>query len=135
MTRILVVDDYTPFLDDVMQLVASESTKVITVTSAAAAIREIKRLPFDVVVTDLIMETRSPQDGLAVVAAAKEQDLTQVIVVTSFGRPELSVQSMQLGAFDYLERGTPGTDFSAMLVSKIRLALDYRAAKLAVRLG
>ena len=84
------------------------------------------------VVTDLLMETQSAADGLAVLTAAKRRPFTQVIVVTSFGSPELSVESMRLGAFDYLERGTPGKDFREMLTSKIRLALDYRSAKLAV---
>jgi DNA-binding NtrC family response regulator len=135
MPRILVVDDYTPFLDEVARLMADDSTKVCTATTAAAAIHEMREHEFDVVVTDLLMETHNPKDGLAVVAEAKAHDLTQVIVVTSYGSPGLSVESMRLGAFDYLERGSAGTDFRAMLVSKIRLALDYRAAKLAVRHG
>jgi len=84
------------------------------------------------VITDLMLEHQTAHDGLSVVQAARQDEFTQVIVVTAYGSPELSVEAMELGAFDYLERGTPGTNFRKMLAAKIRLALDFQSAKLAV---
>jgi DNA-binding NtrC family response regulator len=132
MTNILIADDFRPFLDEMCQLAAGAETAVVSVASSREAINRLQNNEFDLVITDLFMESQSAEDGLSVVRAAKEHWMTQVIVVTAFGKPEFSVESMRLGAFDYLERGTPGSDFRAMLCNKIRLALDYRAAKLAV---
>lgn len=131
MKTILVVDDYTPFLEDVKKLMSTEGTQVFVAESAEEAIIQIQSCAFDIVITDLLLETQTADDGLAVLKAAKANPYTQVIVVTSYGSPELSVQSMLLGAFDYLQRGIPGSNFRAMLVSKVHLAFDYRAAKLA----
>ena len=65
-------------------------------------------------ITDLLMETKAAGDGFAVLKAAKANEFTQVIVITAY-EPQLSIQTMQLGAFDYLERNAPGIDFRAML--------------------
>lgn len=132
MTNILVVDDFKPFLEELSGLAAGNETAVFVAQSSGQAIDQIRNRSFDLVITDLFMESQTAEDGLSVVKAAKGDQFTQVIVVTAYGRPELSVETMRLGAFDYLERGTPGCNFRAMLQSKIRLALDYRAAKLAL---
>jgi DNA-binding NtrC family response regulator len=90
----------------------------------------VREHDFDVIVADLKMET--DKAGLEVLKAAKEKDIyTQVIIVTAYGTPEVSVETMRLGAFDYLERNAPGTDVLTMVRSKISLALEFREAKLA----
>jgi DNA-binding NtrC family response regulator len=129
MRQILVVDDYKPFLEDVRKILCDPDTAVFTAETAREALERIGEIDFDLVITDLFMETQSADDGLQVIRAAKRNELTQVIVVTAHGRPELSVDSMRLGAFDYLEKGSPGVNFRAMLLSKTKLALDFRSAK------
>ena len=58
--------------------------------------------PFDVIVTDL----RLPGcDGIAVLRAARERDpLTSVLLMTAFGSIETAVDSMRLGAFDFVQK-------------------------------
>jgi DNA-binding NtrC family response regulator len=89
----------------------------------------IQQNVFDVIVTDLKIETEKA--GFDVLEAAKKKDIyTQVIVITAYGSPEISVQTMRLGAFDYLERNAPDTDALEMVRYKIGLALEFREAKL-----
>jgi DNA-binding NtrC family response regulator len=86
---------------------------------------------FDVIVTDLKMETATA--GFSVLRAAKAKDVTtQVIVLTAYGKPEVKAESMVLGAFDYLEtsrsdeKTTIGGIFE-VIRDKISSALCFRA--------
>lgn len=127
MTKILVVDDVPELLED-LEWVARKIGETLTASSAEDAIKLISEHDFDVVVTDLQMETEL--SGLDVLEAAKEKNpYTQVIVVTAYGTPAVSVETMRKGAFDYLERNAPGTDFLEMVREKLKLALNYTKAK------
>jgi DNA-binding NtrC family response regulator len=129
MIKILVVDDEPDLRVQLERAARGENRDVMSAEGGEEAILLIQQEDFDVIVTDLKMETDSA--GLDVLKAAKRKDVhTQVIVVTAYGTPEVSVETMRLGAFDYLERNAPGTDTLAMVRSKINLALEFRKAKL-----
>ena len=128
MARILVVDDVPVLRGHLEWAARGEGREVMAAESGEQAIGLIQQHDFDVIVSKLIMETK--EAGLDVLRAAKEKDIyTQVIMVTAYGRPEISAEAMHLGAFDYLERNAPGTDFQAMVRSKITRALEFREAK------
>jgi DNA-binding NtrC family response regulator len=132
MPRILVVDDSPSAVQHLVKAARPCGLEVVPAQSAEEAIRKIADEVFAVVVTDLRMETS--EAGLEVLKAAKDRDtFTQVILISAYSAPQLSVQSMSLGAFDYLEKGSPGIDVFEMLTKKVRLALDYRNAKLRER--
>ena len=129
MPKILVVDDDAPTLSHLARAAVVRDAQVLTASSTADALRLIDGEHFDVIVTDLRMGTDDA--GLDVLKAAKDRDVyTQVIVITAMGTPEISVRAMYLGAFDYLEKSSPGLNVLSMLKSKIMLALEFRDAKL-----
>ena len=129
MVKILIVDDEPQLRGKLKWAAKGKDREVFEAESGEQAIHLIQQHDFAVIVTDLKME--SDRAGLGVLKAAKEKDVyTQVIVVTAYGTPEVSVETMRLGAFDYLERNAPGTDTLAMVRSKINLALEFRRVKL-----
>lgn len=129
MADILVVDDNPKSLQALVKAAQLPGVKVATASTAKEATERIERFSCGVVVTDLEMETSDA--GLAVLRAAKEKDVyTQVILITSYPTPEASVESMRLGAFDFMNRNTPNTDVMELLRTKIGLALEFRDAKL-----
>lgn len=129
MYKILVVDDVPELRNHLKWAASGEGREVVAAESTEQAILLIHQQDFHVIVTDLKMEM--DDSGLDVLKAAKEKDIyTQVIVVTAYGTPEISVETMRLGAFDYLERNAPDTDHLAMVQSKITLALEFQQAKL-----
>ncbi len=129
MAKILVVDDSRKAVGHLASAARLAGLEVVSAQSAMEAVQKIADEIFAVVVTDLRMET--DEAGLDVLRAAKDRDtFTQVIVITAFGMPEVSVRCMGLGAFDYLEKNSPGTDVFAMVNSKVNLALEFRNAKL-----
>jgi two-component system response regulator PilR (NtrC family) len=129
MAKILVVDDEPALRGDLEWAAQGKEREVVAAENGQQAIQLILENDFDVVVTDLKMEPEAT--GLDVLKAAKEKDLyAQVILVTAYGTPEISVEAMRLGAYDYLERNAPGTEHLAMLRAKVTQALEYRHAKL-----
>jgi DNA-binding NtrC family response regulator len=131
MSKILVVDDKPKSLKHLATASQIPGAEVVTAASAPEALQKIAEETFDVIVTDMRLEPNEPKVGFEVLKAAKERDkYTQVIVITAYGTPEISVEAMRLGAFDYLERNFPGTDVLAMIKSKVSLAVEFRNAKL-----
>jgi DNA-binding NtrC family response regulator len=123
--RILVVEDKADARRNLVW--AAESFADVGVAANAnEAVGLLNKQRYDLVVTDLKME--ESESGMDVLRAAKRNDPhTQVIVITAFGSPDVSVRAMREGAFDYIERDRPGLDFLEMLRHKIRLAIEYGA--------
>ena len=131
MAKVLVVDDRPKALKRLAKAAGISGAEVVTAGSAKEALQKIAEEIFDVVVTDLHMETN--EAGLEVLKGAKEKDIyTQVIVITAFG-PGFNVESMRLGAFDYLEKNNPDIDIDEELKRQVNSALAFRSAKLRER--
>lgn len=126
MTRILVIDDDPMLLKGLTQIGASLGAQVSDARDAESAQRMIADGSFDVVVTDLCLEGDDPKGGLDVIRAVKAKDpFTQVIVVTNYATPEVNLDAMDQGAYDFVERDSPGIDFKGMLRRKIAQAVEY----------
>jgi len=98
--EVLVIDN-----DEAHAAVVAESLERVgcrcrVATSGAEGARVLEEDPFDVVITDLIM---NDIDGLGILnKAKKEQPEAAVILVTGHGSVPSAVSAMQQGAFNYL---------------------------------
>lgn len=127
MYRVLVIDDEEDVRSSVARRLNREGYEVIAVGSASEGLEQIQHAtpPFDVVVTDMSMD--DPQAGLRVLNAAFARDLfAEVIVMTAYGNVTNAVECMRRGAFDYIEKNSPGVDPYEVLVLKVQQALDRR---------
>ena len=122
MFSVLVVDDSTQLAEIYGGIAARAINCQLTTASVAGdALELVRRHQFDVIVTDLRMHGRLR--GLEILREAKIRDeLTQVIVVTSWGDPRMAVEAMSMGAFDYLSRANTSVDVLEVLPFKLRLA-------------
>jgi DNA-binding NtrC family response regulator len=102
MAKVLIVDD-EPGMRRILDVnLRRDSHVVVEAGGAAEAADLIKREDFDVVLTDQKMPDGS---GLDVLRAVQEDDpTTSVIFLTAVGTLELAVESMKLGAFDFLTK-------------------------------
>jgi len=97
---LLVVDDEENVAFTVSEVLRREGLQVEMVLTGQAAIERLQEKEFDLVVTDLHMESI---DGLSVLAELRRRHpLTSAIVLTGFASLESAVASMRQGAYDYL---------------------------------
>ena len=129
MSKILIVEDEPTQNIQLQRAAKGEGREIFSVENGQQAKDLLQANAFDIVVSDIKMET--DLEGLEVLKVAKEKDIyTQVILITAYGTPETSIEAMRLGAFDYIERNSPGIDCLNMVSSKISQALEFRKLKL-----
>src|SRR5205085_11250985 len=97
---LLVVDDEENVAFTVSEVLRREGYQVTTILSGENAIELLREKEFDLVLTDLHMESI---DGLSVLTELrKRHPLTTALVLTGFASLESAVASMRQGAYDYL---------------------------------
>ncbi len=133
MGRILVVDDEELAREAIRMRLERDGHEVETAASEAEAIEKIRTAnpPYDVVVTDMVMETE--KSGMEVLKAALLRDvLTEVIVLTAYGSVANAVECLKRGAFDYVEKNIPGVDVYDLLALKVERAMEHRTESLSL---
>jgi DNA-binding NtrC family response regulator len=127
--KILVVDDEEQVRAAVSRRLIREGYKVECAASQEQGVELIRtpERPFDVIVTDMVME--SPDSGLEILKSAFARDIfSEVIVLTAYGNVANAVECMKRGAFDYVEKNIPGIDVYELLSLKVQQAIDHRMA-------
>jgi DNA-binding NtrC family response regulator len=98
--RVLLVDDEPVFLATLSKVLRARDYEVGTVESGAAALEELGRTPWDVVVLDQKMPG---MDGLTTLHHIQRSHPTlQVILLTGHAEMDTAVEAMERGAVDYL---------------------------------
>src|SRR6266404_689569 len=122
MARVLVVDDEPKLGKLVSEALALDGHAVTRAGSGRAALAELQKEPFEIVVADL----RMPDvDGLGVLQAARARiPPAEVILMTAHATAESAVAAMKAGAADYLIKPFA---FEELRLRVQRLA-DQRAA-------
>lgn len=100
--RLLVVDNDIVHARTMGEVLGRLGHHVTVVGSGVEGSRRIEAEPFDIVVTDLMMNDIG---GLEILSRAKKASPeTEVIVVTGHGTIPSAVSAMQQGAFTYLQK-------------------------------
>jgi YesN/AraC family two-component response regulator len=99
---ILVVDDEQIVHESVKRILEQEAYDVHTAMRVDQALDLLKRYSYDLVLTDLMMPDRSGMD--VVEAIARDHPDTGVVMFTGFATVDTAVQSIKLGALDYLPK-------------------------------
>jgi DNA-binding NtrC family response regulator len=98
--RVLITDDEKNIRELIRNELASTMTHVAAAESGPAALAELERSEYDVLLLDLTMPD---MDGMEVLKRLKSLDLsTEVIILTANATVLTAVEAMKLGAYDYL---------------------------------
>jgi len=121
--RVLIVDDEVDMLEVCEDTLTPWGIAVSVESKPANAIPRLRREQFDVLITDLKMPG---MDGVELFRRAKELDEALVVIIfTAFPTVESALETLKLGAFDYLTKPfTP--DQLSMAVHR---ALKHRQLK------
>lgn len=131
MGRVLVVDDEEDVRHSIARRLKREGHEITIAGSEAEATEVLSsgEDSFDVVLTDMLME--SPSSGVEVLKAALAKDVfTEVVVLTAYGNVANAVECMKMGAFDYVEKNIPGVDVYELICIKIEQAMERRRSSL-----
>jgi DNA-binding response OmpR family regulator len=115
-TRVLVVDDDAEILRLIRRVLQIEGFHVITAESGEAAIQEMEREEFDLLVLDLMM---SGIDGITVCRQIRNFSTMPIIILSAKTNVEEKVKALEAGADDYVTK-----PFSTQeLLARVRAAL------------
>jgi response regulator RpfG family c-di-GMP phosphodiesterase len=98
--RILVVDDEEVIRDILADFLAMEGFEVRTAPDGTAALAELSRGHFDLVLSDLKMPNMGGIELLEAISQTTPQIVT--IIMTGFGTVETAIDAMKRGAYDYI---------------------------------
>jgi two-component system nitrogen regulation response regulator GlnG len=123
---ILVVDPETDFLDWVQHQLATPTTRVITATKSDEAFKIFTRETPDLLIT----ETRlAPFSGLELLVKVKQRDPNAIVVLTSgFGTTQSVIESMKLGAFDFIRKETLPFNLKVVVDAALKAQAETKAA-------
>jgi DNA-binding response OmpR family regulator len=99
---ILVVDDEQIVHESVQRILEDEGFSVDGALRVDKALELLQQGSYDLVITDLMMPDRSGMD--AVRAVAQDHPDAGVVMFTGFATVDSAVESMKLGALDYLPK-------------------------------
>jgi response regulator RpfG family c-di-GMP phosphodiesterase len=98
--RVLVVDDEKVIREILSDFLTMEGYVVRTVEDGAAALRELKLRPYDLVISDLKMPHMGGIELLESISVNNIKVLT--VIMTGFGTVETAIEAMKKGAYDYI---------------------------------
>ncbi len=102
--RILVVDDEPVIREGIARVLSKEGFLVKTVARGQAALDELSRNAFNLVLLDIKMPDMDGMEVLKTITASEENNHLLVIMITGYPEIETAVQSIKMGAFDYLSK-------------------------------
>ncbi len=123
---VLVVDSETDFLDWVKQQLKASGVRVITETNSATAFKVFCLEKPDLVISELHLR---PTGGLELLAKIRaESSNALVIIMSAFGTTQAVIESMKLGAFDFLRKEAAPFTMKVIVDSALKAAAELRAA-------
>ena len=118
--RIMVLDDEPIVCKRLKPALEKLGYEVDAFTQSPEAMRQIQRISYDIIITDLKMKEI---DGMQFLSEAKKlHPDTEVIVITGFATMETAKQSLQKGVFDFIAK--------PFKMSEIQEVVNRAAAKI-----
>jgi adenylate cyclase len=127
MPNVLIVDDESQNLNALKREVGDRnpSWTILTAGSEEEASSLLLAHSIDAVITDLVMAT--DQSGMEVLRKAKQKDpFIMVILITAFEKHLDRYKAFELGAFDCVQKNTPGVIAVEEIIVKTQAALRFR---------
>ncbi len=119
--RILIVDDEAIARENLEYVLRKEGHETLAAPNGAAAIEELEKTEFDLVLTDLRMQ---PVDGMHVLERARDlYPQIEVIVITGFATISSAVDAMRKGAYYYIPKPYKLDEVKVL----VRQAIEKRA--------
>jgi CheY-like chemotaxis protein len=118
--KILVVDDEITVCKSIRQAILSEEYEVDMALSGEEALKKDQEGRYDLIITDLMMPGISGLDLLKTLKDTRPDVL--VIMVTGYPTIKTAVESVKMGAFDYLPKPFTPADLRGLVARAFKRA-------------
>jgi len=113
MISVLLIDDEIELVKAFRTKLENEGMEVSVAHTGASGIALLKKRNFDVAILDIRLPD---QDGVELLKIAKTiQPTLEVIMLTGYATFETAIQSMKLGAYDYLRKPCELSELSSLI--------------------
>ncbi|MGC8658625.1 MAG: response regulator [Desulfomonilaceae bacterium] len=100
--KIMVLDDEPIVCKRLKPALEKQGYEVDSFTQSSEAMEQIKKVNYDIIITDLKMKG---VDGMQLLTEAKQRSpKTEVIVITGFATMETAKESFHKGVFDFIAK-------------------------------
>ena len=128
--RIAVIDDEPIACREIRRGLASDLYDIQTFGTGEAALEEMARDPFDLVLCDLRLPSMSGFDVLKSIRAGHPG--TEVIVITGYGSVDTAIEAIQAGAFHFVSKPVKMGELKSLVsraLEKIKLSREKEILK------
>src|SRR3569623_1763763 len=123
---ILIVDPETDFLEWVQHQLETPNTRVKTATNAEDGYKAFCRENPDLL---LVEHHLAPFSGTELLVKARQRDPNAIVIVMSaFSTTQLVIESMKLGAFDFIRKETLPFTLKVVVDAALKAQAEMRAA-------
>jgi two-component system nitrogen regulation response regulator GlnG len=123
---ILIVDPETDFLEWAQRQLETTTTRVVTASAADEAFKRYCREEPDLLITDTHL---SPFSGLELLVKVRQRNPNAVVILTSqFGTTQSVIESMKLGAFDFIRKETLPFNLKVVVDAALKAQAEMKAA-------
>ena len=123
---VLIVDSETDFLDWARQQLKASGVKVITETNSANAFKIFCLEKPDLVIAEMHLR---PSGGLDLLARIRAESPNAMVIITSaFGTTQAVIESMKLGAFDFLRKESLPFSMKVVVDTALKATAQLRDA-------
>ena len=123
---VLVVDSETDFLDWTRNQLKASGVRVITESNSSNAFKIFCLEKPDLVISEMHLRPFGGLDLLAKIRA--ESPNAMVIIMSAFGTTQAVIESMKLGAFDFLRKESLPFTLKVVVDTALKAAEELRAA-------
>ena len=125
---ILVADDQAANRELLTELLTTQGFKIITAADGPEALDQLRRVPTDLVLLDVMMPRMTGFEVCEKIKANPDTYLIPVILVTGLSDKENRIEGIRVGADDFLTRPVDRTELLARVTSLLKL--KYRTDEL-----
>jgi putative two-component system response regulator len=118
---VLVADDQISNRELLDELLSSQGFKVITAADGADALRQLSRVPVDLVLLDVMMPHLNGFDVCKNLKSNPDTYLIPVILITALFDKQDRIEGIKVGADDFLTRPVDSSELLARVQSLLKL--------------
>src|SRR6478735_6439206 len=126
MQTILIVDPETDFLEWVQSQLQTPTTRVITASTADEGYRIFCQEDPDLLITETHL---APFSGMDLLVKVRAKNPNAIVVLSSaFGTTQVVIESMKLGAFDFIRKETLPFNLKVVVDAALKAQAEMKAA-------